>query len=130
MTAGLEFGLPTYKSVGNQPYRIDWAHPTSVEDKGGLGDAWHLGLNAMWSTSISDSAMLSVGMTYDYYSVKGADATTYLNAGYYQDLLDAGYITEDEYNEYASAGWKVESKGEIESIYKSIGIHVGVNVKF
>ena len=130
VSAGLEIGLPVYKSTGDQPYRIDWAHPTSVEDKGGLGDAWHIGLNAMWATSISDSAMFTVGMNYDYYSVKGADATTYLNPSYYAGLLEAGYIDEDGYNELAASGWKVESKDEIESIYKSMGIRIGVEVKF
>jgi len=143
VSAGLEFGLPTYKSTGNQPYRFDWAHPKSVEDEGGFGDAWHLGLNAMWSTSVSDSIMLSVGMTYDYYSVKGADATTYLNEAYYQDMLtyyedlyiNGGATTEDiEQMNYLqglkSNGWSMKSTGEIESIYKSMGIRIGLNVKF
>lgn len=141
--AGIEVGLPTYKSTGDQPYRFDWAHPKSVEDKGGFGDAWHIGLNAMWSTAVSDSMMFSVGMTYDYYHVKGADATTYLNATYYQEILTyyedlyaAGMATTadvEQMNELQSLkadGWSLKSNGEIESIYKSMGLRIGLNIKF
>lgn len=147
VNAGIEIGLPMYDSKGNQPYRIDWQHPTSVEDKGGFGDAYHLGLNAMWSTAITDSTMLSLGMTYDYYKVTGADATTYLNPDYYQKLssvyqakINAGGLTTTEVAEYQaeidgiaeyqSKGWKLESKDEIESIYSAMGIRLGINVKF
>lgn len=145
VTAGVEFGLPIYDSKGDQPYRVDWAHPTSVEDKGDFGDAYHLGLNAMWSTSISDSMMLSLGMTYDYYHVKDATATTYLNAAYHQIELDyyqalyddnVDNLTEEGINYLNSlkalkaAGWKMESPNEIESVYKSMGIRLGLNVKF
>jgi len=154
VNAGIEFGLPMYKSTGDQPYRIDWAHPTSVEDKGDFGDAWHLGLNANWSTAITDSVMLSLGMTYDYYKVSDATANTYLNQNYYQTTLDnvnswisqleaLGSLTDDQQiwldslradksqlEAYRSNGWKLENKGEIESIYKSMGIRLGVNVKF
>ena len=154
VNAGVEFGLPMYNSKGNQPYRVDWAHPTSVEDKGDFGDAWHLGLNANWSTAITDSVMLSLGMTYDYYKVSGATANTYLNKSYYETMLDnvnnwiAYYeglgslsaedkVIYDSFKDeqttlkaYKAAGWKQESKNEIESIYKSMGIRLGVNVKF
>ena len=147
VNAGIEIGLPMYDSKGNQPYRIDWQHPTSVEDKAGFGDAYHLGLNAMWSTALTDSMMLSLGMTYDYYKVSGADATTYLNPDYYQTLsaayqakIDAGGLTAaeeavyqaeiDGIAEYQSKGWKLESKDEIESIYSAMGIRLGINVKF
>lgn len=153
ITGGIEIGLPTYTSEGNQPYRYDWAHPKSVEDSGSLGDAIHLGLNANWKTAITDSTMLTFGLTYDYYKVSGATAKTFLNAGYYTelyhsyaDLYNAGVdgngnplsdytmaMLEDEMNtinEYQSAGWTLESSDEIESIYKSMGIRVGVEVKF
>ena len=147
---GVEFGLPIYDSKGDQPYRIDWAHPTSVEDKGKFGDAYHLGLNAMWSTAITDSTMFTLGLTYDYYQINGADATTYLNPSYYQNLLDsytayidANYDTlvangdlalyQDEVNtlsSYKEQGWKLESKDEIKSIYSSMGIRAGISMKF
>ena len=154
VNAGVEFGLPIYDAKGDQPYRIDWAHPTSVEDKGDFGDAYHLGLNAMWSTAITDNVMLSLGMTYDYYKVSGATAKTYLNATEYQQALtnveyninvleSMDSLTEDQqewlalykaerddFNALKAAGWTQESKNEIESIYKSMGIRLGVNVKF
>jgi hypothetical protein len=76
-----------------------------------------------------------------------------LNAIYYQSLLD---IYEDQYDYYSgvtqteevvayldeldsmidvlnsqkSAGWSVESSGEIDSIYKAMGVRAGVNIKF
>lgn len=147
VNAGVELGLPMYDSKGDQPYRIDWAHPTSVEDEAGFGKAYHLGLNAMWSTAVTDSVMLSLGMTYDYYRVGGADATTYLNPGYYQPIADsyaakiaAGGLTDtqiaayqaeiDAINAYKNQGWKIESKDEVKSIYSSMGIRLGLNVKF
>ncbi len=154
VNAGVEFGLPMYDSKGDQQYRIDWAHPTSVEDKGGFGDAYHLGLNAMWSTAISRTVMFSLGLTYDYYKVSGADATTYLNPSYYQATLDDVTAIVDYYNSlssltdeqalslnyykteqaslesYKSGGWKMENKGEIDSIYSAMGIRAGVTIKF
>ena len=154
VTAGIELGLPMYDSKGNQPYRVDWAHPTSVEDKGGLGDAYHLGLNAAWSTAITDSVMFSLGMTYDYYNAKKADATTYINQNYYNNIVSSledaiTYLTnnggsattiaayeaslteaQDIVNYYNGLGWKIESKDEIKSIYSSMGIRMGINVKF
>lgn len=141
--AGFEFGLPTYESEGDQPYRFDWAHPTSVKDEGGFGDAYHLGFNAMWSSSISDRVMLSLGMTYDYYHVKDADATTYLNSSYYQPVLNSyeiayedNELTEEgiEYLNYLrdlkSNGWAMKSNSEIEAVYKSMGIRLGLTAKF
>ena len=98
--------------------------------------------------------MLSLGMTYDYYKVSGATANTYLNKSYYETMLDnvndwvvhyegLGSLTEEQQviyesfkdeqttlKAYKAAGWKQESKNEIESIYKSMGIRLGVNVKF
>ena len=156
--AGIEIGLPIYDSKGNQPYRIDWAHPTSVEDKGSFGDAMHIGLNSSWTTMITQSIGLSLGFTYDYYKVKGATANTFLNPEYYQEILD---IYETQYDYYKSAiaggatlseaeqllyeqlgaqvsaltsqknaGWKIETKNEIDSIYKAMGIRAGINIKF
>lgn len=154
VTAGVELGLPKYTSSGDQPYRVDWAHPTSVEDKGGFGDAYHLGLSAMWSTMLTDSTTLSLGMTYDYYNVKNADATTYINQTYYnnvvtgiQDAIDyltahsgtaaqiaayekqltAAQAAVDHYN---AQGWKIESNDEIKSVYSAMGIRLGIGVKF
>lgn len=147
VTAGVEFGLPKYDSKGDQPYRWDWAHPTSVEDEGDFGDAYHLGLNANWKTEITDSMYLTLGFTYDYYKVSDATATTYLNKAVYQEQLDtvnnilANYELNDAELEYyeglqsdlnslRSAGWKIEEKKEINSIYKSMGIRIGINMKF
>ena len=130
VSAGLEFGLPIYDSKGNQPYRFDWAHPTSVEDKGEFGDAIHVGFNAMWSTSLSDKVMLNLGMTYDYYRVKDADAKTYLNRDYYTGLYNEGIISAEDYSYLNSIGWTQEAKDEINSVYKSMGIRLGLSAKF
>ena len=130
ITGGIELGLPIYESKGNQPYRWDWAHPTSVEDKGEFGDAYHLGLNADWMTSITDSTYLSLGFTYDYYKVSNATAKTYLSPSGQAYLLATYQITEEQYNAYQAAGWTIEEKDEINSIYKSMGIRVGINMQF
>ena len=143
VTGGIELGLPIYDSKGNQPYRWDWAHPTSVEDKGDFGDAYHLGLNANWKTAITDSTYLSLGFTFDYYKVSDATANTYLNGSLYQSYLDEANILLETYPEnedllryktelesYRAAGWKIEEKKEINSIYKSMGIRIGLSMKF
>ena len=147
MSGGIEIGLPVYHSTGDQPYRYDWAHPKSVEDKGGLGDAYHIGLNANWTTAINDSTSFTLGMTYDYYNVSNATAKTYMNSTYYNELYDTytyalehntltdyqRAILEDEVatiEDYKAAGWVLEDKKEIKSVYKSMGIRAGINVKF
>ena len=90
--ARVELGLPGYSAEGDQPYRFDWQHPKSVSDSAGMFSAFHLGLAADWTTAISNNVSLSVGVTYDYYHVSGADAETYLNGTYYtntyNELLD------------------------------------------
>ncbi|MGN0917323.1 MAG: hypothetical protein ACI4NZ_03900 [Candidatus Enterousia sp.] len=144
----VELGLPAYNAEGDQPYRFDWAHPKSVEDKGGMGDAFHIGLGANWTTAITDAVSLSIGLTYDYYTVSGADAKTYLNGNYYTELyqsrVDAwGSNPEDILGDNGDTiakniknlesecpGWVCSSGGEIDSFYKSMGIRVGVNALF
>lgn len=143
----VELGLPAYTATGDQPYRFDWDHPKSVEDKGGFGDAFHLGLGANWTTAITDSVSLSLGLTYDYYTLSGADATTYYNASFWNAKYDAlleqwkgdetAMLNPDTgdgdaifVNELRSAGWKIEDSGEIESFYKSLGIRVGIRAIF
>lgn len=147
----IELGFPGYSSVGDQPYRFDWAHPKSVEDEAGMFGAIHFGAGANWTTSITDSVALSIGLTYDYYSVSGADAKTYLNSGFYTDWYNM-ILNSDKWNGDESAmldpetgdatainiknlesecpGWVCSIDSEIESFYKSIGIRVGVNAKF
>ncbi|MFQ6739525.1 MAG: hypothetical protein ACLRFJ_02565 [Alphaproteobacteria bacterium] len=85
----LELGLPGYDATGDQPYRPDWQHPKSVEDKASMFSGLHLGAGANWTTAITDSIALSIGVTYDYYHVGSADATTYLNPTYYTAVYDA-----------------------------------------
>lgn len=147
----VELGLPAYNAEGDQPYRFDWAHPKSVEDTGGMGDAFHIGLGANWTTAITDAVSLSIGVTYDYYTVSGADAKTYLNSSYYnelyQDRVDkwdsskGDILGDDTQNgdpiavniknlESECPGWVCSSGGEIESFYKSMGIRVGINALF
>ena len=107
----------------------------------------------MWSTALTDSTMLSLGMTYDYYKVKDATATTYLDSDYYNSLV---YLLEanlaslettgtpqqiaalqneltsvtNQVDSYKASGWTIESKSEIESVYSAMGIRIGINVKF
>ena len=161
INARFEFGLPAYTATADQPYRPDWQHPKSLEDKGSIGDAYHFGFGANWLHSLTDSVMLTVGMIFDYYTISNADATTYLNSEYYntyfynpavesnQELVDhygtdfsswpekaqAIYLYNLEnviepMETLAAAGWQQESKDEIESLYKSLGIRVGIRAKF
>ena len=147
VNAFVELGLPSYTATGDQPYRFDWQHPKSVEDTKGLGGAFHLGLGANWTTALTDSVALSIGMTYDYYTVSDADAKTYLNGDYYNELynaifIDGGYATEEDMlannsdarnikqMEEECPGWVCNADGEIESFYKSLGVRVGINARF
>ena len=151
VNARVELGLPGYESVGDQPYRFDWQHPKSVEDTAGMFSAFHFGMGANWTTAITDSVALSLGVTYDYYSVSGADATTYLNGSFYTDwyneILNSTQWNGDEEAmlnpdtgdatainikalEESCPGWVCKTDGEIESFYKSLGIRVGINAKF
>ena len=149
VSGGIELGLPYYTSEGNQPYRSDWQHPKSVEDSGKLGDAVHVGLNAMWKTTVSESTMLTLGFSYDYYKVSKATAKTFLSPTYYSEWysyyqekynaaveagnteLQADYQAElDEVDGYRASGWVIESPNEISSLYKSMGIRLGIEMKF
>ncbi len=151
----IELGLPGYTATGDQPYRFDWAHPKSVEDEAGMFGAFHFGMGANWLTAISNTVSLSIGLTYDYYSVDGADASTYLNEDYYMGMYDeiltawqnAGRTESEMLGQVegvngdptaigikeiqdACPGWVCKVGGEIESFYKSIGIRVGINAQF
>ena len=170
----VELGFPGYTSTGDQPYRFDWQHPKSVQDSANMFSGFHLGLLANWNTAITDSVSLSLGVTYDYYTISGATAKTFLNGDYYagvyeQRLIDwygAGYtentedymlygVTEEDrpgnnpLNENDEivigpdatalrilktandcSGWVCEASNEINSIYKSMGVRVGINARF
>lgn len=148
----VEVGLPGYTATGDQPYRFDWQHPKSVEDKAGIGSAIHFGLGANWKTALTERIMLSVGLTYDYYSVSDVDAETFLNETYYTGIYNTllnqwktnGKTEEDMLNpktgdpiarnikdlESSCPGWVCKSDGEIDSFYKSMGIRVGLNALF
>lgn len=155
--ARFELGLPMYTSTGDQPYRIDWEHPKSVEDKGGFGDAWHIGLGANYMTALTESVFLSMGFTFDYYTMSGGEANTYLSRGYYENIYNELFtyysgitatqgMTTAEIQQYMlendatvqniaqieqeCPGWVCKVDNEIESIYKSMGIHVGIQAKF
>lgn len=150
----VELGFPGYKSTGDQPYRFDWAHPKSVEDEADMFSAFHLGLGANWTTAITNTVSLSVGVTYDYYTVGDADAKTYLNQSYYNNLYNTilnsekwggdedkmlgkvegvtGDATAMNIKQLESdcPGWVCSAGGEIESFYKSLGVRIGINAKF
>ncbi len=155
VNARLEIGLPMYTSTGDQPYRSDWQHPKSVEDKGGFGDAWHVGLGANYMTALTDSVALSIGFTFDYYKLSGGDASTYLNGAYYSEIYNAllNYYIEENPSmssseveawmrendptimniielEQECSGWVCKVEKEIESVYKSMGIRVGIQARF
>ncbi len=149
VNARFELGLPLYTATGDQPYRTDWQHPKSVEDEGSFGDAWHIGLGANYMTALTDTVALTVGFTFDYYTMSGGKASTYLNSAYYMgiynDLLAqwiaAGYTEADMLANDPTAqnivktknecpGWVCKVDNEIESVYKSMGIRVGVQAKF
>ncbi len=147
VNAYVELGLPSYTATGDQPYRFDWQHPKSVEDSAGIGSAFHLGLGANWTTAITDSVALSLGMTYDYYTVSDADAETYLSESYYMDIyntiLNEGYDGNEilmlEKDAVAQnivklqeecPGWVCKDDGEIESFFKSLGVRVGIKARF
>ena len=170
VNAHVEFGLPSYTATADQPYRPDWQHPKSLEDKGSIGDAYHFGFGANWLHSLTNSVMLTVGLTFDYYNVSKADATSFLNSGYYMEyfynpavetneaLAGSDYYGSKDYlhwteitgrdletdqaiyasneetkasiEEWMANGWKEESKDEIESLYKSLGIRIGIQAKF
>lgn len=161
VNARFELGLPMYKDTADQPYRVDLQHDKSFEDKGGFGDAYHIGLGANWLHSLSDSVMLTVGFTFDYYHASGIDATTYYNEEYYKYLYDydaavsindqivddygsnysdwsdevkAAYDHNqniiDTIDDFAAAGWQDTISDEIETLYKSMGIRIGIQAKF
>ena len=155
--ARVELGLPGYSATGDQPYRFDWQHPKSVEDSANMFSAFHLGLAANWSTAISSNISFSIGVTYDYYNVNGADAKTYLNGSYYTSLYNdllaqwaATYPTDTEKYmlgqmtgvagdptaisiknlEKTCSGWVCNAGNEIDSFYRSLGVRVGLNARF
>ena len=150
--ARVELGFPGYNAEGDQPYRFDWQHPTSVKDSADMFSALHLGLGANWMTAISKSVSLTVGVTYDYYNVTGANAETYLNSAYYvgiyNDLLvqwqAAGKTEADMLDpetgdptalsiknvETTCTGWVCKVGNEIDSFYRSLGVRVGLSARF
>ena len=159
VNARFELGLPLYTSTGDQPYRSDWQHPKSVEDKGGFGDAWHIGLGANYMTALTDTVALTLGFTFDYYTLSGGEANTYLSSKYYMDIYNE--IFQEWIDYYAvhypsmseaqvkaameesdptiqnivkikneCSGWVCKVDNEIESVYKSMGIRIGVQAKF
>lgn len=159
VNARFELGLPLYTATGDQPYRSDWQHPKSVEDKGGFGDAWHIGLGANYMTALTNTVALTLGFTFDYYTMSGGEANTYLNSNYYideynrilMDYLAAGLTESDMLNGYTVGskkygpnptavhikqlqsecpGWVCKVDNEIESVYKSMGVRIGVQAKF
>ena len=149
VNACVVLGFPGYSAEGDQPYRFDWQHPKSVADEASMFSAIHFGLGANWMTAISDNVSLSIGVTYDYYNVSGADAETYLNGTYYTDLYqrilnewggdeeamlnpDTGDPTAISIKnlEKDCSGWVCKVGGEIDSFYRSLGVRVGLSARF
>ena len=128
----LEVGLPSYKATGDQAYRPDWQHPRSVEDSAGIGSAYHIGAGGNWLTALSDTISLSLGVTYDFYSIAGADAKTFLDKAQFDEWLAGGWITNDyyEYVKEVCPNWVCEDKKEVNSFYRSLGVRVGLSARF
>ena len=136
----VELGFPGYSATGDQPYRWDWEHPKSVEDTAGMFSAFHLGMSANWQTALTNTISLSFGVTYDYYTVSDADTETYLNQGLYNKLLaidpgdrtanDVWVMGQLEAKHDACGGWVCKSSKEIDSVYKSMGVRVGLAAQF
>ena len=142
--ARFEIGLPGYNSSGDQPYRVDWAKP--VQDSAPMFSAMHLGFLANYTTAITESVGFTVGLTYDYYSVSGADAKTTMNSNLYWDIVNNQFGGDEAaaidpntgsamaihlnqtYNE--CGGWICKQSGEINSFYRSVGIRAGISAKF
>jgi len=133
----IEIGFPGYDAVGNQPYRIDWRRNDPLRDRAGIFGAMHIGLGANWLTRVSDNIMLSLGMTYDHFTVSDADTTTHLNSQYWldwrewgvdnnrQDIIDrVDTLMEDCPN------WVCRFDSEVNSWYRSFGLRVGLNARF
>ena len=140
VNARFELGLPGYRAIGQQPYRIDWA-PNAIEDTAPIFGAVHIGLGFNWLTAINDRLSLSIGVMYDLYRVMGADANTNLNAGYWNDIRN---IAQTNVNNGANVaanqnivdaingleadcpGWVCRKPGEIDAFFRSVGFRVGL----
>ena len=147
----VELGLPGYDARGDQPYRLDWAPGNGVRDNMGLFGAVHLGLSANWITMFNPSWGLSFGLTYDYYRVRGADATTNLNEGFFMgilndifdhgvqngtwtndnngwnDMLDTNHMAGGIADIYDyCGGWSCTFNNEVNAFFRNIGFRVGV----
>lgn len=154
--ARLELGMPGYYSKGDQPYRADWEHPVSVEDKKDMFGAMHIGVLANWTTMINNNWGLTFGLTFDYYTVSGASASTHMSKKYYegiwQAIFDNGVNNSVWTNDQAGwdqmlandataasiksmydgcgGSWTCVYDNEVNSFYRSIGVRVGLAGKF
>ncbi|GHS96961.1 hypothetical protein FACS189421_02940 [Bacteroidia bacterium] len=144
VTARIELGFPGYKSSGDQPYRWDWAKP--VEDSAGMFSAMHIGFLANYTTAITDSVGFQIGLTYDYYTVSGAQAKTFMNEALYWDIVNIDFGGDelaalDSTSGSGAAihlnqvyqqcgGWVCTQEKEVDSFYRSLGIRIGIAAKF
>jgi hypothetical protein len=110
-------------------------------------------------TALTDTVALTIRVTFDYYTMYGGEANTYLNSNYYmgiynellQQLIEY-YATHDPSLTLAQVeakmlendptaqnivktknecpGWVCKVDNEIESVYKSMGVRIGVQAKF
>lgn len=134
----IELGFPGYSAIGDQPYRYDWQHPKSVEDSAGMFSGLHFGAAANWSTALTNSIALTIGLTYDYYTVSGADANTYWNRAWYVEQLNAE-TEQDKKTAIQNTINQLDTEcpggvcfagGEIDAFYKSMGFRIGINARF
>lgn len=124
----VELGLPGYTSTGDQPYRYDWAHPKSVEDSAGMASGFHFGFGTNWVTAITNTVSLSVGVTYDYYTVSDVEAKTHLNGSFYNDLYNK--LFDKWKTAHASDSEEIKSEaGMLGQVPGTAGDPVAINIK-
>ncbi|MCL2629449.1 MAG: hypothetical protein FWD33_02040 [Alphaproteobacteria bacterium] len=110
-----EIGFPGYSAEADQPFRTDLAHPVSFRDRASMFSGMHYGLNMKYSHGVTDNMSLNIGWNWNYYTIRGADATTYYDPGSYA---------------YQLFGPSQTLKNEINARYKTSGVRGGLSVKF
>jgi len=97
-------------------------------------------MTAAWTTKVAPNWSMTLGLTYDYYAVRNATATTYLDGQYYEDAYAAIEANDPDdprldmiYDSWEACGgdkWTCVDAKEVNSFYRSIGARVGVVGKF
>ncbi|MDR0449560.1 MAG: hypothetical protein LBG89_03855 [Rickettsiales bacterium] len=111
----LELGFPGYTAEADQPYRADWAHPTSIKDSAPIFSGLHYGLNLKYTAGLTDNIAVNLGWNWDYYKVDGADAETFYAPGSFG---------------YQEFGKSSKLAKEVNARYRTSGVRAGLTAKF